>query len=116
MTNYPVRCIICNDEFDSQDSVADSMAMLRDHTKVKHVFELRDWESLESLVFTAVGAASACWENLSGAGIFESTRAEQIGQELVILLLKKFGASPTPGEGTPEDGERQNIVGRSWLR
>jgi hypothetical protein len=39
-----------------------------------------------SAVFQALGAASACWENLSGAGVFDSTRAKAIGEALLAKL------------------------------
>lgn len=42
--------------------------------------------NLETAVFLAIGAASACWENLSGAGVFDSTRAEEIGRALLAFV------------------------------
>jgi hypothetical protein len=42
--------------------------------------------ALETLVFQALGAASACWENLEGAGVFESTRAKDIGDQTVAAI------------------------------
>lgn len=80
------------------------------------VFDDNDKKDLETVVFVAIGAATACWENLSGAGLFESDRAKEIADELVDILKTKFGASPTPVDSPAEDGERQNLVGRSWLR
>lgn len=38
---------------------------------------------LESAVFQALGAASTCWENLSGTGIFNDRRAVAIGRALL---------------------------------
>ena len=46
--------------------------------------------SLSRLVFEALGAASSCWDNLSGAGTFESTRARIIGEELLYGILEHF--------------------------
>lgn len=43
-------------------------------------------EDPQEAVFTALGAVSACWENLRGAGVFESTRAKEIGDELMEYL------------------------------
>lgn len=43
-------------------------------------------DSPEQAVFLALGAASACWDNLRGAGVFESTRAKQIGDQLMAYL------------------------------
>lgn len=45
---------------------------------------------LSRLVFEALGAVSACWENLSGAGNFESTKARQIGEELLDGIRQHF--------------------------
>lgn len=41
-------------------------------------------------IFQALGAASVCWENPGGAGIFESDRAKQVGDDLVERL-REFG-------------------------
>lgn len=43
-------------------------------------------DTLESAVFQALGAASVCWENPGGAGVFESDRAKAIGDELVAWI------------------------------
>jgi hypothetical protein len=40
------------------------------------------------LVFQALGAASACWENLAGAGVFDSTRAKEVGDALLARLAQ----------------------------
>ena len=45
-------------------------------------------EDAETAIFTALGAASVCWENLSGAGEFDSTRCSEIGKELVEHLRR----------------------------
>ena len=39
--------------------------------------------NLPAAVFQALGAASVCWENPGGAGIFDSTRAKEIGDVLL---------------------------------
>lgn len=41
---------------------------------------------LEQAVFTALGAASSCWENLEGAGVFESDRCKNIGDQLIARI------------------------------
>jgi len=41
---------------------------------------------IEDFIGQAVGAASACWSNLSGAGEFESTRASAIVDEIMDHL------------------------------
>lgn len=40
-------------------------------------------KTLTEAVGQALGAASVCWENPGGAGIFDSTRAKQIADELL---------------------------------
>ena len=42
--------------------------------------------SVETAVFEALGAVSVCWETPEGAGVFNSTRARQIGEELMTFL------------------------------
>lgn len=39
--------------------------------------------NVREAVFQAIGAASTCWENMEGTGIFDSDRAKQIGDELM---------------------------------
>lgn len=39
--------------------------------------------TLEEAVFTALGAASVCWESMEGTGEFDSSRAKKIGEELL---------------------------------
>lgn len=38
---------------------------------------------IESAVFQALGAASVCWEEMSGTGTFQSDRAKEIGEALI---------------------------------
>lgn len=49
--------------------------------------------ALTEAVFVAPGAASTCWENVKGAGVFESTRAKEIGEKLVkdVKSITAFG-------------------------
>jgi hypothetical protein len=42
--------------------------------------------SLSEAVGQSLGAASACWENLAGAGVFESTRCGEIYEWLMAYL------------------------------
>lgn len=44
---------------------------------------------LDSAVFQAMGAASTCWENMKGAGEFQSEHAVIIGNAL-IAKIKEF--------------------------
>jgi hypothetical protein len=40
-------------------------------------------DNLKTLIFEALGEASMCWEFPEKAGIFQSDRAEQIGNRLL---------------------------------
>lgn len=61
---------------------------------------------LETAVNVAIGAASVCWESMSGTGTFQSDRAHQISEELIDICLRyalrddgTSGISGTPGFG-----------------
>lgn len=41
-------------------------------------------------VYQAVGEASACWENLSGAGVFDSDHAKRVAEALVERVAEAF--------------------------
>ena len=43
----------------------------------------RGWEGK---IMQAMGEASMCWSNIDGAGIFDSEKAKQIGDNLVAYL------------------------------
>lgn len=57
--------------------------------KAEVILDLDVNTPLEEAVFLALGAASTCWENMSGAGLFESDRCKQIGEELMDFLKQK---------------------------
>jgi hypothetical protein len=42
--------------------------------------------SPESAVFQALGFASLCWEDMSGAGVFQSDKAKEAGDALVAYF------------------------------
>lgn len=48
--------------------------------------ELAKADTVEDAIYTAIGAASGCWSNLEGAGVFESERAADIGEALLELV------------------------------
>ena len=53
-------------------------------------------DNLRTLIFEALGEASMCWEFPEKAGIFQSERAEQIGNRLleeINLVLKPVNNS-----------------------
>lgn len=41
---------------------------------------LNDWQEL---ITTAIGEASMCWDNVDKAGVFNSTKAKEIGEKLL---------------------------------
>jgi hypothetical protein len=41
-------------------------------------------------IFLAVGEASACWENLSGAGVFDDSHAAAVANGLVARITEAF--------------------------
>jgi len=41
---------------------------------------------MRQAIFEAIGEASMCWSNIDKAGVFESTRAQDIGERLVKTL------------------------------
>ena len=43
----------------------------------------RGWDEK---VMMAIGEASMCWSNIEGAGVFDSAKAKQIGDDLVKYL------------------------------
>ena len=45
--------------------------------------------TIDEAVFQAIGAASVCWENMEGAGIFDSDRAKDIGDKLLAFIELK---------------------------
>lgn len=47
---------------------------------------IRSADTLEEAIGLSIGAASSCWDNLEGAGVFESERAAAITEELVELV------------------------------
>jgi hypothetical protein len=49
-------------------------------------YKIENGTSLEEAVFTALGAASVCWEFMEGTGEFQSVRAKNIGEELVAAI------------------------------
>lgn len=67
-------------------------------------------ESLVSVVYQAVGAASVCWENMSGTGVFDDVRAREVAED----LLEKI--SVFTGLGEPHLGLATNAQLREELR
>ena len=57
-----------------------------------HLDILNNWEEL---ILTAMGEASMCWSNIDKAGVFDATRAEQIGKKL-LQDIKSRAEEPSP--------------------
>lgn len=45
---------------------------------------------IKTAVFQALGAASTCWRHVERAGVFESERAEEIGNALMAEIEKEI--------------------------
>jgi hypothetical protein len=54
--------------------------------------ELAKAESIDAAIHQAIGAASVCWENPAGAGVFLSERAHSIAQQLRADLRTRLAA------------------------
>lgn len=46
-------------------------------------------DTIRDAVMQALGAASTCWEDLSGTGVFQSARAQEIGERLLEFIDAK---------------------------
>lgn len=46
---------------------------------------------IEEAVFQALGAASVCWESMTGTGVFQDQEAKAIGDELLERIYLEFG-------------------------
>jgi len=54
------------------------------------VFMFDDAETPRSAIYQAVGAASVCWESMTGTGVFDDKRACEVAEAL-IQRLADFG-------------------------
>lgn len=61
-------------------------------TREPFSFIVRDGEELgiEEAVFQALGAASMCWSE-APHGVFDSRKAEEIGQALIQVISERLG-------------------------
>ena len=90
---------------------------MSNETDKRRSLNLDKAESLESVLAQAIGAASGCWTNLRGAGIFESDRAKAILDELVAEVNERtapprLGRSAVIREMTEE--VYQNAFAHGW--
>jgi hypothetical protein len=67
-------------------------------------YKIEDGTQLDEAVGVAIGAASTCWETLDTAGVFDSTRAGEIAEELIAAIR----------DGRVRDGQATVKVSR-WV-
>lgn len=70
---------------------------------VQRIFDSRV-QSLEEALGIAGGAFSTCWEDLSSAGIFQSTQAKEIVDQLIEWINENTGVL------NPENSKGESIV------
>lgn len=46
-------------------------------------------ESIEEVIYQAVGAGSMCWENMSNTGVFQDQQARQVAQDALEEIRKR---------------------------
>lgn len=67
------------------------------------IFKLRYTDTIEekvrSLITQAVGAGSACWAHLEGAGVFQSDRAIEVADAAYETLQSLLHFEPKLGAG-----------------
>lgn len=51
-------------------------------------FDFSACEDRREAVFQGLGAASVCWDNMAGAGVFESEAAAAVGEGLLVRLAE----------------------------
>ncbi len=66
----------------------DAFELASNRREVWFGVELDIENNWKELIITAMGEASMCWSNIDGAGVFDSTRAEQIGKKLLQDIKK----------------------------
>lgn len=74
-------------------------------------------ERATELVFGALGAASTCWSDMRGAGVFDDRRARQVGLDLLTALgydvaVEQVEGQPEPVERTEDLAAPQRVRGR----
>lgn len=47
-------------------------------------------DTLEEAVQQSVGAASVCWDNMEGAGVFQSDRALDVSEQLIDWVNRHY--------------------------
>jgi hypothetical protein len=75
----------------SNNTTGAAMTDLTDYIESVHKEIDRNGGDISTAIGIVIGAASACWSNLEGAGVFESERASA----LVDVLLERVGTDAT---------------------
>lgn len=78
---------------------------------------------LSTVVVQAMGYASACWDNLQGAGVFRSDEAREAADSLVEWL-EAHAVQPNLGYATTGDliaelharAQVSDVIGEQWPR
>lgn len=68
-----------------------------------------DPQDLESVVFTALGAASVCWDGMEGTGEFQSGRAKEIGDDVINWINEHY-------DKKNEDGSIWQPLPAKWVQ
>lgn len=56
-------------------------------------------KDLENKVEVLVGRATACWDNLDGAGQFESSKAKEVVDDLMVLIQQEITKAQLTKQG-----------------
>ncbi|QPX62631.1 hypothetical protein SEA_WOLLYPOG_82 [Arthrobacter phage Wollypog] len=67
--------------------------------KIEIVPDPQSKDKAHSIVAEAIGAGSACWENLEDAGVFQSERAAAVVDAAMEALHKHYHLIPKGGNG-----------------
>ncbi len=66
----------------------DAFELTSNKREVWYGVELDPLNSWDELIMQAIGEASMCWSDIDKAGVFDSTRAKQIGEKLLQDIKK----------------------------
>lgn len=55
-------------------------------------------EAEREAIFQALGEASVCWEHPEGAGVFDASRAAEVGERLIEALARIRDGGPVRNE------------------
>ena len=67
----------------------DAFELANNKREVWYGVELDILNNWEELIMTAMGEASMCWSDIDKAGVFDATRAGQIGKKLLEDIKRR---------------------------